>query len=168
MKRIVRICLIASSLALAACDASPWTSADSLRAQATQSLQQRNFTEAANKAEYLTKKRPDGYDGYFMLAQARAQLDDKNAALAALEAAIKKGYKDDQAIDENANLKPIRGMAAYAELMDTAFPKREKKPALDADRGASMSASASAGITQSDSKTVIRAGDVVVELPKEK
>lgn len=164
MKKVIRICLIASTLALAACDAGPWASADAIRAQATQSLQQRNFTEAANKAEYLTKKRPDGYDGYFMLAQARAQLDDKNAALAALEAAIKKGYKDDQAIDQNANLKPLRSMAAYAELMDTAFPKREKKPALD--MGASLSASA--GITESDTKTVIRAGDVVIELPKEK
>lgn len=164
MKKVIRICLIASSLALAACDAGPWASADAIRAQAAQSLQQRNFTEAANQAEFLTKKRPDGYDGYFMLAQARAQLDDKNAALAALEAAIKKGYKDDQAIDQNANLKPLRSMAAYTGLMDTAFPKREKKPALD--MGASLSASA--GITESDTKTVIRAGDVVIELPKEK
>jgi hypothetical protein len=166
MKKVIRICLIASSLALAACDAGPWASADAIRAQAAQSLQQRNFTEAANQAEFLTKKRPDGYDGYFMLAQARAQLDDKNAALAALEAAIKKGYKDDQAIDQNANLKPLRSMAAYAELMDAAFPKREKKPTLDMDKGASLSASA--GITESDTKTVIRAGDVVIELPKEK
>ena len=164
MRKLIRICFVASSLALAACDTGPFASVDSIRTQAAQSLQQKNFTDAVNKAEELTKKAPEGYEGYFLLAQARAQLGDKNAAIAALESAIKKGYKDDQAIEGNDNLKPIRSMAAYADLMDTAFPKREKQIRVDAD----ASVFASVGIVQSDSKTVIRAGDVVVEMPKEK
>lgn len=162
MNRFLQSCLIAGSLALAACDTGPFASADALRAQAAKSLQQKNFTEAATKAEELTKKAPESYDAFFMLAQARAQLDDKSAALAALEAAIKKGYKDDKAIEDNANLKPIRGMTAFTELMDASFPNREKK----VQAGTEVSASATVGIVQSDSKTTIRAGDVVVEMPK--
>ncbi|MFA9217233.1 MAG: tol-pal system YbgF family protein [Sphingomonadaceae bacterium] len=132
-------------------------SADSIRGHAVQSLEQKNFTDAAKNAEELIKKTPDSYDAYFLLAQARAQLGDKNAALAALETAIKKGYKDDQAINANANLQSLHGMAAYDELMGRAFP-----------RAAPVSSGATVGITETSSGTVIRAGDVSVELPKDK
>jgi hypothetical protein len=166
MNQIFKILLavLTLTLSVSACDTGPLASADSIREKATQSLQQKNFSDAAKMAEELTRKVPDGYDGYFLLAQARAQLDDKNAALAALEAAIKKGYKDDKAIEENANLKPIRSMTAYAELMDISFPKRDKKVEMNTE----TSTSASVGIIQSDTKTVIRAGDVVVEMPKDR
>lgn len=163
MRQRLQYCLVAACLIIVGCDAGPFASAESLRTQAQQNLQQKNFTVAAEKADELTRKVPENYEGFFLLAQARAQLDDKNAALAALEAAIKKGYKDDKAIEENLNLKPIRGMAAYAELMDTAFPKREKKLQANADGNA---AAGSVGIVETESKTVIRAGDVVVEMPK--
>ena len=146
-------------MVIAACDSGLFPNADSIHDQAMQSLQQKNFSSAASKSEELIKKAPDGYEGYFILAQARAQIGDKNAALAALEAAIKRGYKDDNAIDENPNLKPIQNMPAYAELMDSSFPKRAQK-------SQATSTSASVGIVQSDSKTVIRAGDVVLEMPK--
>ncbi len=49
-------------------------------------------------------------------------------------------------------------MSAYKELMDSAFPKREK----------AVTAAGDVGVSETDSKTVIRAGDVVVELPKDK
>lgn len=144
--------LIAAALLLSACD-----SADTIQARATQSLEQKNFSEAAKDAEALVKKTPDGYHGYFLLAQARAQLGDRNAAIAALESAIKKGYKDDAAIEANANLQALHGMSAYAELMNGAFPQRQKP----------VTAAGDASITESNTKTVIRAGDVVVELPKD-
>jgi tetratricopeptide (TPR) repeat protein len=152
MKTYLLSTLIASAILLSACD-----SAESIRTHATQSLEQKNFTQAATEAEALIKKSPDGYDGYFLLAQARTQLGDKNAAIAALESAIKKGYKDDAAISANANLQPLHTLSAYNELMDSAFPKREK----------AVTAAGDAVISESASKTVIRAGDVVVELPKD-
>ena len=154
MKKMVLPLFIFSAALMAGCDSGPLASAEKVRAHAVQSLEQRNFTDAAQTAEELIKKAPESYEAYYLLAQARAQLGDKNAALAALETAIKKGYKDDQAIAANANLQPLRGMAAYAELMASAFPRQ---PAT----------SGPVGITETASKTVIRAGDVVVEMPKD-
>lgn len=153
MKTYLLGTLIASAILLSACD-----SAETIHARATQSLEQKNFTQAAHEAEALIKKTPDGYDGYFLLAQARTQLGDKNAAIAALESAIKKGYKDDAAISANVNLQALHSLSAYNKLMDSAFPRREK----------AVTAAGDAAISESDSKTVIRAGDVVVELPKDK
>jgi len=150
MKRILLLAICA--ILLSSCD-----SADSIRNHASQSLEQKNFSDAAKYAEELIKKTPDSYDAYFLLAQARAQLGDKNAALAALESAVKKGFKDDAAISTNANLLPLHPLSAYNELMDSAFPKREKPVAASGD----------VGINETSSKTVIRAGDVVVEMPKD-
>lgn len=157
MKKSLLFALIISG-SLSACDSGPFASAETIRNRATQDLEQKNFSEAAKDAEALIKKNPDGYDGYFLLAQARAQLGDKNAAIAALESAIKKGYKDDVAISSNANLQPLHPLSAYEELMDSSFPRREK----------ALSSSGDVGISASDSKTVIRAGDVTIEMPTEK
>jgi tetratricopeptide (TPR) repeat protein len=158
MKPYIIAALFAGAAILSACDSGPFASADAIRNRASLSLEQKNFSEAAKDAEALIKKTPDGYDGYYLLAQARAQLGDKNAAIAALESAIKKGYKDDTAISANANLQPLQAMSAFRELMDSAFPKREK----------AVTAAGDVAVGETDSKTVIRAGDVVVELPKEK
>ena len=149
--------LITCAVLLSACDAGPFASADSVRQHAVQSLEQKNFSEAAKYAEELSKKTPESYEAYFLLAQARAQLGDKNAALAALEAAIKKGFKDDAAISANPNLQVLHPLSAYNELMDSAFPKREKP----------VTASGDVGVSETSSKTVVRAGDIVLEVPKD-
>ncbi|WGG52415.1 tetratricopeptide repeat protein [Rugamonas sp. DEMB1] len=164
MKKLVLTTAVAAAMLLSACDSGPFASAEAIRTRATQNLTQKNFTEAAKTAEELVKKTPDAYDGYYLAAQARAQLGDKNAALAALESAIKKGLKDDKEIVNNANLQPLLNMAAFSELMDSSFPKREKT-ILSA--GGSNGAGGAVGISETRDKTVIRAGDVVVELPKD-
>jgi thioredoxin-like negative regulator of GroEL len=153
------------TVVLAACDGGPFAGADAIRQKATQSLVQKNFTDAANLADDLIKKAPESSEGYFLLAQAKVQLDEKNAALAALESAIKKGYKDEKSIEANPNLKPLRDLPAYAALMDSAFPKRES-PATET--ASSTVSAGDVGIVQTDTKTVIHAGDVVVELPNHK
>src|ERR1035438_5577353 len=101
------------AIVLAACDVGSRAGVDSIRAKATQSLVQKNFTDAANSADALIKRAPESSEGYFLLAQAEAQLDEKNAAIATLESAIKKGYKDQKSIETNANLAPIRDLPAY-------------------------------------------------------
>ncbi len=156
MKKHIASLILISLAALTACDTGPLANGESLRNRAAQNLEQKNFSEAAKYAEESIKKAPESYESYFLLAQAKAQLGDKNSALAALETAIKKGYKDDQAITANANLQPLRGMAAYAELMDSAFPRHSTAVGTPA-----------AGITETATKTVVRAGDIVVELPKD-
>lgn len=150
-------CLLAASLLLAAC------SNEDMRAQATQSLQKKNFSAAVEQAGAVTQKAPEDYEMQFLLAQAHAQLGNRNAALAALEAAIKNGFKDDQAIRGNANLQPLAGMAAFEELMAANFARGNAA----APAPVSAVAAGDVGITETRDKTVIKAGDVSIELPKE-
>ncbi|MYN11342.1 tetratricopeptide repeat protein [Pseudoduganella aquatica] len=162
MKKYVFASLLAATAMLAACDSGPFASTDAMRQHAAQSLAQKNFGAAASQAEKLSAKAPDDYEAFYLLAQAQAQLGNKNAALAALESAIKKGYKDEQAIAANDNLQSLRNMSAYAELMDSAFPRRVQAGTAETPAAASDAV----GITETAGKTVIRAGDVVVEMPK--
>lgn len=165
MKMYAFATLLAATAMLAACDSSPFASAEAMRKHASQSLQQKNFSDAASQAEKLTIKAPDDYEAFYLLAQAQAQLGNKNAALAALESAIKKGYKDEQAISANDNLQALRNMPAYQELMDNAFPRRIQASAAGTPVP-DAAAQDAVGITETANKTIIRAGDVVVEMPK--
>lgn len=157
-----RWCILASIIlisGLGGCDLNlPFMkNADSLKAEARHSVEIKNFTEAAATAQKLTEKEPADYEGYFLLAQAKAQVGDKNAALVALEQSIKKGLKDDQQIEKTANLDPIKSMSAYTDLMNSSFPSR--KPAQEKPDSTDVS------IREADGKQVVRAGDLVVEVP---
>jgi len=147
--------------ALTACDLDFMKSADSLKADARKSMEIKNFSEAASIAQRITEKAPADYEGFFLLAQAKAQAGDKNAAIVALEQAIKSGLKDDEQIDKNNNLDPIKSMVAYSDLMSASFPSR---------RGVSGVASTDGpvSIRETNGKQVIRAGDIVIEVPADK
>lgn len=155
--------LVGFGLSLAACDTSVFASADKLKVEARQTLEAKNFSNAAKAAQKLIDKAPDDYEGYYLMAQAKAQTGDKNAAIVALEQAIKKGLKDDAQIDKSTNLDPIKPMVAYGDLMKASFPGRSV-PVAGVPTSASNS-SASVSITESDGKQVLRAGDVVIEVP---
>jgi tetratricopeptide (TPR) repeat protein len=161
----LRITLINVALTLTACDASVFANADKLKVEARQTLEAKNFSDAGKAAQKLIDKAPDDYEGYYLLAQAKAQTGDKNAAIVALEQAIKKGLKDDAQIDKNSNLDPIKPMVAYGDLMKASFPGRNV-PAAEAAVTAS-NGSASVSITESGSKQVLRAGNVVIEVPSD-
>lgn len=117
---MTRIRVLAACLLLAACG-DTFTNAKTLRAQATDSLAQKNYGIAAEKAQAATLKAPKEAESYFLLAQAQAQLGRKNAAMASLETAIANGFTDEEAIRTNANLEPLRKAEAYKELMAAAF-----------------------------------------------
>ncbi len=146
-------CISMLLLTLSACDSGVlFRSADSLKAGAEKALEEKNYSNAAVSANALISKQPDGYEGYFLLAQAEAQLGDRNASLSALEHAIKHGLKDDTQIDTNALLKPIRHMPAYVSLMAENCPDRPR-PELDG-----------VSIRQDGHSQEVRAGDVVIKL----
>lgn len=148
--------VLCCTLALGACDL--LASAEKLKTDTSAALAARNFASAAQSAEQWTKKAPEQYEAYFALAQARAQAGDKNGALVALEQAIKKGLKDDVQIESNANLDPVKSMVAYQDLMKTSFPGRTAKKE-EAQDGSTVS------ITEKDGQQVLRAGDVVLQVP---
>lgn len=154
-------CLLCLCLALSACDM--LASADKLKSDATAALTARNYNSAAQIAQKWANKTPDHYEAFFVLAQAQTQAGDKNAALVALEQAIKKGLKDDAQIDGNANLDPIKDMSAYQSLMKASFPdrkpKQEEAQKPDDKHGSEVS------ITEKDGQQILRAGDVVIQMP---
>jgi hypothetical protein len=154
-------------LALSACDMV--ASADKLKADASAALTARNYSSAAQIAQKWSEKTPDHYEAFFVLAQAQAQAGDKNAALVALEQAIKKGLKDDAQIDSNTNLDPIKEMSAYASLMKASFPDR-KTPQEEAEEAKpeDKDDDSEVSITEKDGQQVLRAGDVVIQMPVDK
>ncbi|WP_028104590.1 hypothetical protein [Pseudoduganella violaceinigra] len=130
---MTRIRMLAACLALAACG-DTFTNAKTLRTQATESLAQKNFGIAADKAYAATLKAPKEAESYFLLAQAQAQLGRKNAAMASLENAIVNGFTDEEAIKGNANLQPLHKAEAYKELMAASFaPAAAAEGAASAD-----------------------------------
>ena len=155
------------ALMLTACDASYLASAEKLKAQAKQTIEAKDYSQAASAAQKLIEKSPEDYEGYFLLAQAKAQTGDKNAAIGALEQALKKGLKDDQQIDTNKNLEPIRSMAAYSDLMRANFPSRSSAAAAT-ESSVQGQAGASVSITEVDGKQTIRAGDIFIQTTTEK
>ena len=162
----VRAILVSASVvfatALAGCDTGLFKSAESLKTDARQSIEAKNYSEAALRAQKLIDKAPEDFEGYFLLAQAKSQTGDNNAALVALEQAIKKGLKDDTQIDKNPNLEAIKKMTAFTDLMNANFPSRK---AAIASGGSASAGDASVSIQESNGKQVIKAGDIVVEIP---
>ena len=124
-----RISVLAACLLLAACGGDTFTNSKTLRTQATESLTQKNFGIAADKAYAATLKAPKEAESYFLLAQAQAQLGRKNAAMASLENAIVNGFTDEEAIKGSANLEPLRKTEAYKELMAATFAPAAAAPA---------------------------------------
>jgi Flp pilus assembly protein TadD len=121
--------VLAACLLLAACGGDTFTSAKTLRTQASDSLAQKNYGIAAEKAYAATLKSPKDAESYFVLAQAQAQLGRKNAAMASLETAIVNGFTDEEAIKGSANLEPLRKSEAYRELMAATFNPAPAAPA---------------------------------------
>jgi len=124
-----RISVLAACLLLAACGGDTFTNSKTLRAQATESLAQKNYGIAADKAYAATLKAPKEAESWFLLAQAQAQLGRKNAAMASLENAIVNGFADEEAIKGSANLEPLRKSEAYKELMAATFAPPAAAPA---------------------------------------
>jgi hypothetical protein len=140
-------------LTLNACDSGAlFKSADSLKTGAQKALEEKNYSNAAAAANALIGKQPDSYEGFFLLAQAEAQLGDRNASVSALEHAIKHGMKDDTQIEKNALLDPMRQMPAYTSLMAENFPNH-RSPDSDG-----------VSIRQDGTSQEVRAGDVVIKL----
>ncbi len=162
---LVALCFACTfaTAALTGCDLDFIKSADNLKADVHKSMDVKNFSEAASIAQRLTEKAPTDYESYFLLAQAKAQASDKNAAIVALEQAIKLGLKDDEQIDKNANLDPIKSMAAYRDLMSASFPSRKGMTGIFGS-----DASGAVSIREGNGKQVIRAGDIVIEVPADK
>lgn len=159
--------LIFLSIMLGGCDL--LISVDKLKLESNNDLTARNFSSAAQSAQKWVEKAPDQYEAYFVLAQAQAQVGDKNAALVALEQAIKKGLRDDMQIEGNTHLDPIKSMTAYHALMSSHFPSRNAmRDGVREEPPGDTSADVSVSITEKDGQQTLRAGDVFIQMPANK
>ena len=149
---MTRISVLAACLLLAACGGDTFTNAKTLRAQASESLAQKNYGIAADKAYAATLKAPKEAESYFLLAQAQAQLGRRNAAMASLENAIVNGFTDEEAIKGSANLEPLRKTEAYRELMAATFA-----PAAAGEGAASAAAEGGAEAARADGQAQAQA-----------
>ncbi|MFM2346301.1 MAG: hypothetical protein RL654_1054 [Pseudomonadota bacterium] len=148
-----------------------------LRALATQSLDQRNFADAVSRARRLVEKTPQDIEAHYLLAQALAQSGERTAALVALEQAIRQGLRDANRIEAEPRLEPLRDMNAYEDMMSAQFPDRLSVSVRAGSARASVSSGATTtsqrageavSIEQRGGKQVVRAGDLVVELPPDR
>ncbi|WP_374582044.1 hypothetical protein [Pseudoduganella sp.] len=137
---MTRISVLAACLLLAACSGDLFANAKTLRTQASESLAQKNYGIAMDKAYAATLKSPKDAEGFFLLAQAQAQLGRKNAAMASLETAIANGFTDEEAIKGNVNLAPLRNAEAYKELMAASFTPAPGEGAAPAEGAAAADA----------------------------
>lgn len=161
------IILLFFSIVLGGCDL--LISVDKLKSESNSDLVARNFSSAAQSAQKWIEKAPDQYEAYFVLAQAQAQVGDKNAALVALEQAIKKGLRDDMQIESNTHLDPIKSMTAYQALMNAHFPGRNAmREGVREDPQVDGSADVSVSITEKNGQQTLRAGDVLIQMPANK
>ena len=166
---------------LSGCNIEALQNAADIQTAARQSLEQRNFSDAVRHAQRLTEKTPTDSGAHYLLAQAQTQAGERTAAIVSLERAIRHGLRDGQEIDRNPRLEPLRTMAAYTDLMNTSFPERART--LRATAGAvsvsvegvttstgveAATAESTVRIDASSDKQVVRAGDVVIELPNAK
>jgi tetratricopeptide (TPR) repeat protein len=165
---------------LSGCNIDALQSAAEIKSAARQSLEQRNFADAVKQALRLAEKTPDDADAHYLLAQAQTQSGDRTAAVVSLERAIRRGLTDDREIDRNPGLEPLRAMSAYADLMSTSFPERARTLRATAgavsvsvggvttSTGVEAATDSAVRIDASSDKQVVRAGDVVIELPNAK
>ena len=93
---------------------------DRLRREITVLFQQGNFDQAIQRCSVLLKLMPEDPAGHYNLGCAQARLDDQEAAMASLTAAIKHGFRSPQLLLDDADLKPLHERDDWNELLAAA------------------------------------------------
>jgi dienelactone hydrolase len=75
------------------------------------------FRRAATRLRVMTEVRPENARVEVRLARAYARAGDRKDAIAALQRAVAKGFTDAAALEQDADLEPIRREAAFTELL---------------------------------------------------
>ena len=111
-----------------------------LAGQVARLFLQQDYAAAEKLLPEATEKEPDGAGNFYNLACAQARLGKTEAALASLEAAVEKGFRDADLIQGDADLASLRDLDRFKALVQSvvtlaaAQPKpAEPTPSLIAD-----------------------------------
>lgn len=173
--KFIKLILLSYLLSLSSgCILDQVDSSEKIKEKFELSIRERNYGAALEFAKKLSEVEPKKYDSFLVLAQAYAQIDDKSASISALSTAIKFGLNDAQIIINDPLLDPIKKSAGYIELMAEKLGYQEpnldsteaiiKKHEAEAD---SMISDTATRFTDKGSKTVIKAGDLEIEVDNE-
>lgn len=173
--KLTKLILLSTIITLSSgCILEQFDSPEKVKEKFDLSITQKNYGAALDFAKKLSEKEPQKYDSFLALAQAYAQTGDKSAAISALSNAIKLGLNDAHKIINDPLLDPIKQSAGFAELMSEKLDYQEQE--LDSialimkEREAkadSLINDTTTSITDKDGKTVIKAGDLEIEVDNE-
>jgi tetratricopeptide (TPR) repeat protein len=85
-----------------------------------------------NRAREISIAQEQENDGiYYNIACVYSQIGDQAKALEALRRALDLGWSDPTAMERDADLKPLRELPAFKELVDRAWEHQERLPSKD-------------------------------------
>lgn len=93
---------------------------DRLRREITVLFRQGNFDQAIQRCSALLELIPEDPTGHYNLGCAQARLDDHEAAMASLTAAVKYGFRTPQLLQDDADLNSLRERDDWNELLAAA------------------------------------------------
>jgi hypothetical protein len=123
-----------------------------------------NYGEAARLAEAALSDRPGDPEMYLLLARAQARLQNVGSAVNALQAAFDAGFHDPRGALNHPDFDGIRTNRIFAEFVSRFQRSQSKGAAKPAGPAGSSVRAGDVSITEdSNGKTRIRAGDIVIE-----
>ncbi len=89
-----------------------------LNEAATEEFQRREFRRAAARLELMAQMRPGNAGVDYQLSRAHALLGDRKAAIAALKNAVKKGFADPAALEQDRDLDILKNEPEFKAIIE--------------------------------------------------
>jgi len=129
--------------------------------EALAELNKNNFGKSVEITVRVTHSDAGNTEAYFIESQARSMTADLKSALDALEQAFKNGFKDIERVTKERRFDPLRSAPEFEELLHRYGFSSAPRIGEQELRAGNVSIKEEAG-TQ-----VIKAGDIVLRLPKD-
>jgi len=130
--------------------------------QAAIELDRKNFGRVIELSALVLDAEPANQQAHYQRTQAFSMTGDIDAALRALESALKSGFRDFQALESNRNLEALRAAPQFPALLSQYQPVAQSAVTLSEKEVSAGDAS----IKEVNGQQVIRAGDIQITMPK--
>lgn len=132
-----------------------------LLGEALSELDKKNYGRSVELTIRVTKADPGNTESYVIESQAKSMSGDVQSAVDSLEKAFKNGLKDIDRLMKEQRLDPVRATPGFQELLSKyGFTSPATVTATEVKAG-------NVSIKEENGEQVIKAGDVVVRMPKD-